>query len=116
MLFGPTGLLDGRRNGTGRGGAPARSRRQGRLTMLYRGMDRVALDAAYNNTAAVGQAARDRYVADWATRSDRLRKARGGSIDVRYGAGPRQRLDVFDCGMPPAPTPLYLHRGHLPTD
>jgi len=75
-------------------------------------MDRAALDAAYNNTAAVGQAARDRYVADWATRSDRLRKARGGSIDVRYGAGPRQRLDVFECGMPPAPTLVYIHGGY----
>ncbi len=80
--------------------------------MLYREMDRAALDAAYNNTAAVGQAARDRYVADWATRSDRLRKARGGSIDVRYGAGPRQRLDVFECGMPPAPTLVYIHGGY----
>ena len=80
--------------------------------MLYRGMDRVALDAAYNNTAAVGQAARDRYVADWAVRGDRLRKARGGSIDVRYGAGPRQRLDVFECGMPPAPTLVYIHGGY----
>ena len=33
--------------------------------MLYRGMDRPALDAAYNNTAAVGQAKRDQYVAGW---------------------------------------------------
>jgi len=80
--------------------------------MLYRGMDRAALDAAYNNTAAVGQAARDRYVADWATRSDRLRKARGGSIDARYGAGPRQRLDVFEYGMRPAPTLVYIHGGY----
>jgi len=42
----------------------------------------------------------------------RLRKARGGSIDVRYGAGPRQRLDVFECGMPPAPTLVYIHGGY----
>ena len=80
--------------------------------MLYRGMDRAALDAAYNNTAAVGQAARDRYVADWAARSDRLRKARGGSIDLRYGPGQRQRLDIFECGMPPAPTLVYIHGGY----
>ncbi len=80
--------------------------------MLYRGMDRAALDAAYNNTAAVGQAARDRYVADWAARSDRLRKARGGSLDVRYGDGPRQRLDVFECGVPAAPTLVYIHGGY----
>src|SRR5215510_13862813 len=80
--------------------------------MLYRGMDLATLDAAYNNTAAVGQAARDRYVADWAARSDRLRKTRGGSIDLPYGAGPRQRLDLFECGRPPAPTLVYIHGGY----
>jgi arylformamidase len=80
--------------------------------MLYRGMDRAALDAAYNNTAAVGQAARDRYVADWAARSDMLRKARAGTLDLRYGDGPRQRLDVFACGVPAAPTLAYIHGGY----
>ena len=68
--------------------------------MLYRGMDRAMLDAAYNNTAAVGPARRERYVADWTTRSDALRKARGGRIDLRYGDGARQRLDFFACGRP----------------
>ena len=69
--------------------------------MLYRGMDRAALDAAYNNTAAVGQAARDRYVAGWTARSDALRG------HARRAARPRlrrrrraQRLDVFPCGRP----------------
>ena len=33
--------------------------------MLYRGMDRAALDAAYNNTAAVGEAGREQYVGGW---------------------------------------------------
>ena len=36
--------------------------------MLYRGMDRAALDAAYNNGAAVAEA--PRYRADWAARSE----------------------------------------------
>src|SRR5438105_12857049 len=43
---------------------------------LYRGMDRAALDAAYNNTAAVGQAKRDAYVADWTKRSQAIRTDR----------------------------------------
>lgn len=51
--------------------------------MLYRGMDRAALDAAYNNTAAVGQARRDRYVADRAARSDAFRRRHPGRLDVR---------------------------------
>jgi arylformamidase len=86
------------------------------VTALYRGMDRTALDAAYNNTAAVGQARRDQYVADWAARSDALRAARSGRLDLRYGDGPRQRLDVFACGVPAAPTLAYIHGGYWQTN
>ena len=80
--------------------------------MLYRGMDKAALDAAYNNTAAVGIPKRDQYVAGWSARSDAIRKARGGKIDLRYGAEPRQRLDFFACGTPGAPTLAYIHGGY----
>jgi hypothetical protein len=41
--------------------------------MLYRGMDRSQLDAAYNNTAAVSE--RDAIVADWAARSATVRES-----------------------------------------
>jgi acetyl esterase/lipase len=80
--------------------------------MHYRGMDRAALDAAYNNTAAVGLAKRDRYVAGWTARGDALRRERPGRLDLRYGEGPRQRLDVFACGSPGAPTLAYIHGGY----
>ena len=80
--------------------------------MLYRGMDRAALDAAYNNTAAVGVPKRDQYVGGWSARSDALRKTREGKIDLRYGAGPRQRLDIFPCGRAGAPTLAYIHGGY----
>jgi acetyl esterase/lipase len=80
--------------------------------MRYRGMDRAALDVAYNNSAAVGLARRDRYIAGWTSRSDALRKMRAGRIDLRYGDGPRQRLDVFPCGHAPAPTLAYIHGGY----
>ena len=86
------------------------------MTALYRGMDRTALDAAYNNTAAVGQARRDRYVADWAARSDALRSAGSGRLDLRYGDGARQRLDMFACGTPAAPTLAYIHGGYWQTN
>src|SRR5437667_368881 len=59
--------------------------------MLFRGMDRAALDAAYNNTAAVGIPKRDEYVGGWAARSDALRKTREAKADLRYGDAPRQR-------------------------
>jgi acetyl esterase/lipase len=80
--------------------------------MLYRGMDRAVLDAAYNNTAAVGQARRDVYVADWTERSQAIRTAPGARLDLRYGAGARHRLDVFPCGAPAAPTLVYIHGGY----
>ena len=80
--------------------------------MLYRGMDRAALDAAYNNTAAVGQAKRDAYVAGWTARSDALRKARPARLDQPYGKGARQRIDMFSSGTPGAPTLVYIHGGY----
>jgi acetyl esterase/lipase len=80
--------------------------------MLYRGMDRAALDVAYNNTAAVGQARRDQYVADWAARGTALRPRVSARIDLRYGAAPRQRLDFFACGKSAAPTLAYIHGGY----
>jgi acetyl esterase/lipase len=80
--------------------------------MLYRGMSRQALDAAYNNTAAVGQARRDQCVAGWTARSGAFRRAHGGRLDLTYGDGARQRLDVFPCGASGAPTLVYIHGGY----
>jgi acetyl esterase/lipase len=84
--------------------------------MLYRGMDRAALDAAYNNGAAVGFARRDEYAADRKARSDKLRKNLGGRVDVAYGQGARQRLDFFPCGAPGAPTLVFIHGGYWQTN
>src|SRR5260370_12625581 len=80
--------------------------------MLYRGRARAALDAAYNNTAAVGQTKRAAYVADWPSSSDAIRATRGARLDLRYGDGARHRLDVFPCGTPGAPTLAYIHGGY----
>jgi acetyl esterase/lipase len=79
---------------------------------LYRGMDRAALDAAYDNTAHVGPAARDRYVADRTARSDALRARLDGRRDLPYGDGARQRLDFFPCGAAGAPTLAFVHGGY----
>jgi len=75
-------------------------------------MDRAGLDAAYNNTSAVGQAKRDEYVADWSRRSDAIRKLPGSRLDVHYDRGPRHRLDVFPCTRAGAPTLVYIHGGY----
>jgi acetyl esterase/lipase len=75
-------------------------------------MDRAALDAAYNNTAAVGNARRDQYLAGWVARSEALRKARPARLNLQYGDGARQRVDMFACGTPGAPTLVYIHGGY----
>ena len=53
---------------------------------LYRGMKRAALDAAYNNSAAVADSSR--LLADFQTRSDQLRAARQRQAGARRGGGP----------------------------
>jgi acetyl esterase/lipase len=84
--------------------------------MLYRGMDRAALDAAYDNGAAVGPVKRERYFADRKTRSEAFRARHSGRIDVPYGDGARQRLDVYPCGTSGAPTLAFIHGGYWQTN
>ena len=69
-------------------------------------MDRAALGAAYNNTAAVADSAR--IVADWQQRSDTMRKS---TVEWRYGPAERNRIDFFAAG---AGTPLlvFIHGGY----
>ena len=78
--------------------------------MLYRGMDRVQLDAAYNNSAAVPD--RDRIVADWAARSARVRREYAGHLDLAYGETPRERFDLFLAADPLGPTLAFIHGGY----
>jgi len=78
--------------------------------MLYRGMDRTQLDAAYNNTAAVPE--RDAIVADWAARSATVRGEHASHLDLTYGDSPRERLDLFLAANPKAPTLAFIHGGY----
>jgi arylformamidase len=78
--------------------------------MLYRGMDRAQLDAAYNNSAAVPE--RDAIVADWSARSARVRREYAGHLDLAYGDTPRERLDLFLAADPKAPTLAFIHGGY----
>ncbi len=78
--------------------------------MLYRGMDRAQLDAAYNNSAAVPE--RDAIIAGWAARSAAIRRERTGHFDLRYGEAARERLDLFPAAQPDAPTLAFIHGGY----
>src|SRR6266508_1355932 len=77
---------------------------------IYRGMDRAALDAAYNNTEAVRDSAqiRDR----WQRRSAAIRAGKEARLDLRYGPRPRAKLDYFPCGGPKPPLLVFIHGGY----
>jgi arylformamidase len=78
---------------------------------IYRGMDRAALDAAYNNSLAVPDSAermargRERSAVVRANTSPRL-------LDVAYGSRPRERLDYFPSGATKPPLVVFIHGGY----
>jgi acetyl esterase/lipase len=72
-------------------------------------MDRAALDAAYNNAAAVKDSAQ--IVAAWEARSAKLRAAHPEGMDLRYGKDERNRIDYF-AARRDAPVLLFIHGGY----
>ena len=77
---------------------------------LYRGMDRAALDAAYNNRAAVPTF--PATSAERAAISNEVRARRRLHADLRYGNGARERLDFFPADKPNAPVFVFIHGGY----
>lgn len=77
--------------------------------MLYRGMDRAQLDAAYNNRVAVANVA---DLADWERRAAVTRARPGAHLDLAYGSEPRERVDLLLAGKPGAPTLAFIHGGY----
>jgi len=78
--------------------------------IVHRGMDRAALDAAYNNTAAVANSAA--IVADWERRSAAVATAHPQYLDLRYGARERNRIDYFRASQSGAPVLVFIHGGY----
>ena len=76
----------------------------------YRGMDREALDRAYNNVAAVPDV-RDR-MADFTRRSAAIYESMGVKKDIAYGEGARQRIDWIPSPRVGAPTLAFIHGGY----
>jgi arylformamidase len=76
---------------------------------MYRGMDRAALDAAYNNGAAVRDSAQ--IVAGWEGRSAQLRAAHPDGMDLRYGPDERNRIDYF-AARRDGPVLMFIHGGY----
>jgi arylformamidase len=83
------------------------------MATLFRGMDRAALDAAYNNREAVADYAA--YMDRWRRRSEEIRAAANPRhLDLAYGTAPRTRLDFFPAppGRRDAPTLMFIHGGY----
>ena len=73
-------------------------------------MSRAERDAAYNNSAAVRDS--PALNADRIAASAVCRVEWAGSLDVPYGAGERQRWDIFPAATPGAPCLVFLHGGY----
>jgi arylformamidase len=76
----------------------------------WRSLDRAALDAGYNNGAAVAKSGA--ITAAWEQRSAALRQRGDAMLDLAYGARPRNRIDFFKCAAPHAPTLAFVHGGY----
>jgi len=86
------------------------SERPAATNAIYRGMDRAALDAAYNNSAAVADSAE--LMARGRERSAAVRAGPRARLDVPYGSRPRERLDYFSSGASKPPLVVFIHGGY----
>lgn len=77
--------------------------------LVWQGFTRSALNAAYNNMAAVKDSAD--YLEKWSKRSELLRRRQPRELGVPYGTLPRNRIDFFRCGRPRAPLLVFIHGG-----
>ena len=78
--------------------------------VVYQGMTRVMLDAAYNNTLAVSDSGT--WLIRWQARGEEIRAGTGARLDIPYGAKPKQKFDYFACGQPNAPLFVFIHGGY----
>jgi arylformamidase len=67
------------------------------------------IERGYNNRAAVPD--HPQWFARWARDSADVRARLACALDLRYGDGPRQTLDVFPAAQPVA-TLLFIHGGY----
>ncbi len=68
------------------------------------------LEGMYNNLARVKE--HPAYFARWARESAAARDALPSRIDLRYGEGVNETLDVFPAPVPDAPVLVFIHGGY----
>ena len=70
-------------------------------------------DRQYNNRARVPQSAQ--ILARWAEASALARQGLPGRLDLPYGSGPAERLDVFPAEQLGVPVLVFIHGGNNQT-
>lgn len=67
------------------------------------------VERGYNNRAAVPD--HQRWLDEWVERSQRAKETLRPAIDIRYGAGPKETLDLYVPATPARGTLMYIHGG-----
>ena len=67
-------------------------------------------DSMYNNRALVPEHAA--HFAQWAKTSADARTALKCTMDIAYGNGPNETLDIFPASSPNAPVVVFIHGGY----
>ncbi len=68
------------------------------------------LDQMYNNRARVPEA--PLFLQRWAATSALARESQSRRLDIAYGDGPSETLDVFPCARADAPVLVFIHGGY----
>ena len=68
------------------------------------------LDRMYNNRALVPEY--PRHLRHWTAASADAMRTLPRELDVRYGGGPNEHLDIFPAAQPDAPVLFFIHGGY----
>ncbi len=77
---------------------------------MHRRLDPAWLDTQYNNRALVPE--HGQIMEGWAQASALARQASRSTLDVAYGNGPNETLDVFPTSAANAPVLVFIHGGY----
>ena len=78
--------------------------------MTWNDMSPEAIELAFNPRATARNV--DERVAGYAAASAETRERLDCTLDVRYGPGDKETLDIFPAGTPDAPVHLFIHGGY----
>ena len=77
---------------------------------VYREFDAAALAVAYDNRGHVPEC--EEMFVDWDARSRAYREQSNNKLDVKYGAGPLEALDIFIPENPTGAVHAFIHGGY----